>query len=82
MIRKQIYLEEEQDKKLNLEAARRKTPVSSLIRLAIDLYLERKSKNADWDNDPLTRGIGSVSLNVDDASLNHDKYIYPVREVL
>ena len=76
MIRKQIYLKEEQDKKLHLESAKLRIGVSDLIRQAIDFYFEKSRKDKDWKNDPLTKAVGSIQLNAADASSNHDKYLY------
>lgn len=36
----------------------------------------KKSKNVNWDTDPLTKAIGKIKLTVTDASENHDKYLY------
>ena len=38
--------------------------------------MEKSVKEVDWDNDPLTKAIGSITLDVDDASVNHDYYLY------
>jgi hypothetical protein len=38
------------------------------------------SKNRiDWENDPITKGIGSIVADRD-LSINHDKYLYGKRE--
>ena len=74
--RKQIYLDDEQFCRLKTEADNKKKTVSEVIREAIHEYMEKSVKEVDWDNDPLTKAIGSITLDVDDASVNHDYYLY------
>jgi hypothetical protein len=74
--RTQIYLAEEQLRRLKLEAGQDKLPVSELIRRAINHFLRSREKKADWKRDPLIRAVGKVKLTVQDASVNHDSYIY------
>ncbi len=76
MVRTQIYLEDEQILKLNLASEKLNVKKSELIRLAIDEYFSKKDKDVKWEDDPLDKSIGSIELNVEDASVNHDKYLY------
>ncbi|MFH1798693.1 MAG: ribbon-helix-helix protein, CopG family [Candidatus Omnitrophota bacterium] len=74
--RTQVYIEEAQLKRLKLEAIREHLAVSELIRNAIDRFLKLKEKKVNWDNDVLSKAIGKIKLNVDDASVKHDRYLY------
>ncbi len=74
--RAQVYLEEEQLTRLKLEAKREHLPVAVLIRKAINRFLKVKEKSINWDKDPLTMAVGKIKLDVSDASLNHDHYLY------
>ena len=74
--RSQVYIEEGQMRLLKLEAKKEDLPVSVLIRKAIEYFLDKKAKNINWDNDPLTKAIGTIRLDVTDASTNHDFYLY------
>ncbi len=77
LARRQIYLEDSQVEKLKIEASRQKNlDVSKIIRIAIDNYLNRKKSKVDWDNDPMVKMIGSCKSDVQDASINHDHYLY------
>lgn len=74
--RTQIYIEEDQMRQLKLEAGRERLAISELIRQAIQRLLETKTRSVDWNNDPLTRTIGRIKLAVNNASVNHDHYLY------
>ena len=78
--RTQIYLEENQMQQLKIEAERERLAVSELIRRAIERFLKTKTRNADWDNDPLTKAVGKIKLAVTDASMEHDHYVYGRRK--
>ncbi|MCG2711701.1 MAG: ribbon-helix-helix domain-containing protein [Candidatus Omnitrophica bacterium] len=78
--RTQIYIEEEQIRQLKLEAEKERLPVSVLIRRAIQRLLETKTRSVNWDSDPLTKAVGKVKLTVNDASVNHDDYLYNARK--
>lgn len=74
--RTQIYIDEEQMQQLKLEAEKEHLTVSKLTRTAIEHFLKMKARNIDWDKDPLTKAIGKIKLNVTDASVEHDHYLY------
>lgn len=38
--------------------------------------LKNKKQDNNWNNDSITKGIGKIKLSVNDASEQHDKYIY------
>ena len=74
--RTQIYIEEDQMHQLKLEAERERLAISELIRRAIQQLLETKTRSVNWNSDPLTKAIGKIKLSVNDASVNHDHYLY------
>ena len=75
--RTQIYIEEEQFRRLRLVAEKeRLSGVSELIRRAVDFFLKTKAGKADWGKDPLTKAVGKIRLSVTDASEKHDRYLY------
>lgn len=76
LARKQIYINKEQVRQLEIEMHREHSDFSKLVRKAIDFFLKAKAKNINWEKDPLTKAIGTVRLSVNDASEKHDHYIY------
>ena len=74
--RTQIYIEEDQMHQLKVEAEREHLAISELIRRAIQYLLETKSRTVNWESDPLTKTIGKVKLAVNNASVDHDHYLY------
>ena len=75
--RTQIYIDEQQFKRLKFEAEKEHlSGVSELIRKAVDFFLKAKAGKADWSKDPLTKAVGKIRLSVTDASLKHDRYLY------
>ncbi len=74
--RTQIYIEEGVFSRLKVEASREHVPVSELIRRSIGGFLNAKEKNISWDKDPLTKAVGKIKLDVSDASIRHDEYLY------
>lgn len=74
--RTQVYIESDQIKMLKFEAERSHLAVSQLIRMAITNFLRSKEIGIDWTQDPLTKAIGRVRLDVHDASTDHDRYLY------
>jgi hypothetical protein len=76
LARRQIYIEKEQLRQLEIEAQKEHSDFSKLVRKAIDFFLKTKAKNINWEKDPLTKAIGTVELSVNDASEKHDHYIY------
>ena len=77
--RTQIYIDEEQIHQLRLEAKKEDIAISELIRRAIRHLLETKARSVNWDSDPLTKAVGKVRLAVNDASVDHDHYLYGKR---
>ena len=75
--RTQIYIDEQQLKRLKFEAERENlSGVSELIRRAVDVFLKAKDGRADWGKDSLTQAVGKIRLSVTDASEKHDRYLY------
>ncbi len=78
--RTQIYIDEEQIHQLKFEAEKEHLAISELIRRAIRHLLETKARSVNWDSDPLTKAVGKVKLAVNDASVDHDHYLYSSRK--
>ena len=74
MRRKQIYLDEANERALKRLAARTGRSEASLIREALKRYLAP----GDHDDDPLERLIGLVpdETGPDDVAEEHDHYLY------
>ena len=67
MRRIQIYIQEDLDDRLQIEAAKRKRSKASLIRECVSAHY---GENLGTDKDPLTAMIGTVDIdpaNVDDV---------------
>ncbi len=79
--RTQIYIEEDQLCQLKLEAKKESLAISELIRRAIRYLLETKTKSVNWENDPLTKALGKIKLTVNNASSDHDYYLYEKTKV-
>jgi hypothetical protein len=75
MRRKQIYLDEANERALKRLAARTGRSEASLIREALQRYL---GTGGNHDDDPLERLIGLVSdeTGPDDVAEEHDHYLY------
>jgi len=76
----QVYLEEEQIRRLKLISKKEHLSMAVLIRMAISRFLKAKEKSINWDKDPLALTIGKIELSVSDASVNHDHYLYGKRQ--
>ncbi len=75
MRRKQIYLDEANERALKRLAARTGRSEASLIREALRRYL---APGSDHDDDPFERLIGLVAdeTGPDDVAEEHDHYLY------
>jgi hypothetical protein len=75
MRRKQIYLDEANERALKRLAARTGRSEASLIREALQRYL---APSSDHEDDPLERLIGLVpdETGPDDVAEEHDHYLY------
>ncbi|MBI2886713.1 MAG: ribbon-helix-helix protein, CopG family [Chloroflexi bacterium] len=80
MKRKQIYLDEEIERQLKAHAARTHLPEAEHIRRALQRYLAEQSDQLGEEEDPLLQLIGLVPKGQgrEDASINHDYYLYEV----
>jgi len=72
--RMQIYLTEEQYRKLKLISGRKGSSMAQLLRDALDRYAETVS--GDGVEDPLDGIVGMASSRSKDASERHDEQIY------
>jgi hypothetical protein len=73
-VRTQIYLTEEQHQMLSDLSDRKKTPVSEMIRHAIDEYLNKISSEKPLN--PLNRIIAIGESGRSWGSVRHDEEIY------
>lgn len=71
-----VYINQEQIRSLKLKAKKENVTVSELIREAINNLLVKKTKKIKWDNNPLTKAIGTSQLDVTDVPARHDFYLY------
>jgi len=80
MKRKQIYLTEEQERRLKELAVDRRVPEAALIREALNAFLDEHSfKGFDrMEDSPLWALVGLVDSpeGPTDGALNHDHYLY------
>lgn len=76
MTRVQVLLTEEQDRRLEQLARKRRVSKTSLVRKGVDLILRQEAKD---DDEPLLKLIGQAGrTGIRDASTNHDKYLYSI----
>lgn len=73
MIRKQIYLESEQNDHVKVLSARKGKTEAEIIREALDKYITTERKITE---DPLTQLFGLVKAEADNGSTSHDQAIY------
>lgn len=73
VLRKQIYLDESDDRQVRKLARAEGRSAAALIREAIRSYLERR---AEAPRDPLREVIGAFEGGSPDASVAHDAYLY------
>ena len=79
MKRKQIYIEEEQERELKALARGRGVPDAVVIREALGLYLRsqpRARRLRTMAEHPLASIIGIGKSDITDGSVNHDFYLY------
>ncbi|MDI6704052.1 MAG: CopG family transcriptional regulator [bacterium] len=76
MVRKQIYLDERTNNILKKMALLKKASSSSLIREAINEYLDKMFRNRRKEDNPLYRVVGLCEDGKSDASMRHDEYLY------
>jgi len=78
MKRKQIYLDEKDEKILKEYAIRENVSEAYLIREAVAQYITSKSVESKKKRNPLLEMIGLFKDGPSDGSINHDHYIYGV----
>ena len=72
-IRKQIYLDPEQNRQVKRLSARQGKTEAEIIREAIDNYLIHNKKQQE---DPLLELTAMVKNKITDGSISHDEAIY------
>lgn len=86
MVRTQVYLPRAIYNKLQERAQKREMTLALQIRAALEDYLDRVESEDDdgilHADDPIFKMIGMFESDADDASVNHDHYLYgaPKRE--
>lgn len=86
MVRTQVYLPRAIYNKLQERALKREMTLALQIRAALEDYLDRVESEDDdgilHADDPIFKMIGMFESDADDASVNHDHYLYgaPKRE--
>ena len=86
MVRTQVYLPRAIYDKLQQRAQKQKLTLALQIRAALEDYLDRAESEDDDGilraDDPIFKMIGMFKSDVNDASVNHDYYLYgaPKRE--
>lgn len=77
MIRTQIYLSPEQHEQLKMRGEQAQKTMASIIREAVDAYLLQEETPSIFPaDDPLFDLIGMIDTEPEDASVNHDAYLY------
>jgi hypothetical protein len=86
MVRTQVYLSRAIYDKLQARAQKQELTLALQIRAALEDYLDRVESEEDdgilHADDPIFKMIGMFTSDADDASINHDHYLYgaPKRE--
>lgn len=75
-VRKQVYLDEDTEKNLKEFAVVLGKTETSIIREAIREYIGRKNREYKDKKNPLLKVIGLSEKGREDASSNHDEYLY------
>lgn len=78
MVRKQLYIDDELDRRLKAIAARTGRSEADHVRAALRSYLSTAVVRVDPEDDPLLELIG-LAGEVDtpaDVAVNHDHYLY------
>jgi predicted transcriptional regulator len=76
MVRTQIQLEEAQVAALHKLAAARQQSVAQLIRMSVDLFVQREGKTHDFARiERAKRAAGRFTSSSSDGSRRHDDYL-------
>lgn len=76
MKRKQIYLDDEADRRLKTLAGLAGRSEASLIRDALDRYLDECESKLPPEENPLRAMVGLVDEGPPDGAQEHDRYLY------
>jgi len=72
--RTQIYFPRELYRKIEGIARARSKSVASIIREAVEKYLN--TEEPDWENDPIFNLVGIADTGKKNLAKDHDKYLY------
>ena len=76
MVRKQVYLTQEQDQRVRRAAALSRRTDAAVIREALDRLLEPKASNGAFEDDPIWGLVGLGESSVGDLSERVDEHLY------
>jgi len=80
MVRKQVYLTQEQDQRVRRAAALSRRTDAAIIREALDRHLEPQRSKAPLEEDPLWGIVGLGKSSKGDLSERVDEYLYGRRD--
>ena len=73
----QIYLPLELYQRSKEYAKTNDTSIASIVRISLEEYLTKKTKDLSWEDDSVTKAVGFIgTLCPSDLAQNHDKYLY------
>jgi hypothetical protein len=75
LVRKQVYLTPEQDRRLKQAARKERRPAAEIIREALDRRLALETEIGP-DDDPLWEAVGLAGGGPPDLSVQVDHYLY------
>lgn len=78
--RTQIYFPKELYGRIKVKAKKKEVSVSTVIREAVETYLNNQTKQINWENDSLFDLVGITAGKLNDGSINHDYYLYGLKK--
>jgi len=76
MVRKQVYLTQEQDQRVRRAAALSRRTDAAIIREALDQHLDPKTPKGSFEEDPIWGLVGLGESSKGDFSERVDEYLY------
>jgi len=74
--RTQVYFPSEVYRRIEKYAKDEDKSSAQIIREAVEEFLDERSRQIDWENDPFFQAIGILKSEAGDLSENHNEYIY------
>mgnify|MGYP000243219106 CR=1 FL=1 len=75
-VRTQVYIPRDIYEELKKRSKSTGITMAEQIRQALSEYLKREEGVVLKEDDPIWKIVGAASFGPDDASVNHDKYLY------